>query len=172
MRERSRSTKVRITHGFGKSLMQKASLCMQAKRNKEFIDCFVPAVSCSAFSRKPELHHAQQWLGRTNIPHVLLPAVLYAENDAIWYGIFLWLVGLSSTAMASTKSLCILSLLASRAVWETKGLAVQTLLINKHWYNINTYFVTNPKHFIIWGAMRNINSIPVKIDPNFLKSID
>lgn len=154
--------------GLGKdSLTGKEMLCMQAKKTKEFIHCFTRTVSCSAISRKAELHHAQQWLGKTNVPHILLPSFLCAQNDVKWYGMSLLLVGLSSPAIASPNSLCTPSLLASRAVWGT-----EKSLLSKHFSARNISMISTlilsqiqntALYEVIWGILTPFQPKPIEI---------
>lgn len=107
---------------------------------------------CSVTSGKARLHHAWWWLRKANsitlniLPFLLLPPALYAEHDAIWYGIQPWAAGVS----CALPTPCALpgSWLAGCSE-EHRGpwLCVSTAQPEqKHPCVFNALLNTNPKH--------------------------
>lgn len=152
------------------SLVGEAKLRMPTKRNKEWIHYFPLAGRCSSVG-KTELIMHNDGLGRQkpmfgmSLPSSFSPSALIAEHDAIWYGVPLWPVWVSSPGCVLFHSSCSPSswLGGQREKLKCPWLSVSTALQQlKYQCAVNTVLVTSPKHRAIEVAMNKINSSTVK----------
>lgn len=143
------------------SLMGKVKLCMQEEKNQGIHSLLLirsqalshlwesKAPSCLTVTwedKRPPLPSAISFIC-SEWHHMVWDIPLFGWAQQSSYGLSQLFVHPQPTCQQGT-------------VRNRKDLVVQTLLSKKYWCNSNTYFVTNPKHCITWGAMRNINSIP------------
>lgn len=106
------------------SLINKAKVYLQAKQNKEFIPYFLSPDKSSAISRKAGLHHAQLYLGLSQL-RIFLFLFLYAMEYPCSH------LGSVALGCITSSYLWTASLLTDCVVWEGESASRLQMLLSK-----------------------------------------